>query len=176
MSCPSLLPPLCRYSSSWLLQPLLLHQGLSPQASEDPHKQLPWFAGFCQVIWSKSPQVVTHTHTQTLACAAHTPHPGHLFLAQLQQAANEKTLETACAGQDVMRGGRKQLLRPSTEIPSLGWCKVQQTSPISHSFHPNRQDAGGPGLQRDLWILQQTQPSKTACCSMIQSLMGQICL
>lgn len=62
MSCPSLLPPLCSYSSSWLLQPLLLHQELSPQVSEDPHKQLPWFAGFCLVIWSKSPQVVTHTH------------------------------------------------------------------------------------------------------------------
>lgn len=105
------------------------------------------------MVSSILPGDLEQKHTHTHICAAHTSHPSHLFLTQLQQAANEKTLETACTGQDVMQAGRKQLLQPSTEIPSLGWCKVQQTSPISHSFHPNRQDAGGPGLQRDLWIL-----------------------
>lgn len=105
------------------------------------------------MVSSFLPGDLEQKHTHTHICAAHTSHSSHLFLTQLQQAANEKTLETACTGQDVMQAGRKQLLQPSTEIPSLGWCKVQQTSPISHSFHPNRQDAGGPGLQRDLWIL-----------------------
>lgn len=61
----------------------------------------------------------THTH----ACAARASRPGHLFLTQLQQAANEQTLEMAFTGRDIMRGGRKRptaLAKRRKSRPSTG--------------------------------------------------------